>query len=107
MHIFVRLRRLILLLATALLRRKTLTSEALWKSGDKMRKTKGTGRTGRPSTCNTPVRVTDLETNESIVYPNYRAAAIAINGNRGVVYLCLEGVRQSHRGYALAYCRDE
>lgn len=68
-----------------------------------MRHNKGTGRTGRPATCNRQVKVIDILTREETIYPNYRAAAEAVGGNRGNVYLCLEGIRKTHRGYIFAY----
>lgn len=68
-----------------------------------MRKRNDDAKVGRPSTQNNKVLVTNIKTGEQTVYDNYREAARAIGGNRGVVYLCLDGVRRSHMGYSFEY----
>lgn len=58
---------------------------------------------GRPVTSNRPVRMIDKDTGEVIIFDNYRDAADSIGANRGNVYLCLEGIRKSHKGYVFEY----
>lgn len=72
---------------------------ASYKAGDNMPQNKR----GRPATIEKRVLATNLETNEQQLYSDYREAARAIGANRGNVYLCLEGIRKSHKGYRFEY----
>lgn len=60
---------------------------------------KKTTKMGRPTIHDRPVLIIE----KNAVYPNYREAAKAINGNRGCVYSCLRGDRARHLGYTFAY----
>lgn len=64
-------------------------------------------KVGRPASLNRPVAATNVYTGEERVFKNYREAAKAINGNRGVVFLCLDGIRKTHRGYEFRYADFE
>nr|DAT64206.1 MAG TPA: PROTEIN/DNA Complex catalytic motif, Helix-turn-helix DNA [Caudoviricetes sp.] len=48
------------------------------------------------------VRIIELDE----IFPSYHEAADRINGNRGCVYLCLQGMRASHKGYTFEYVKD-
>lgn len=54
---------------------------------------------GRPAKRNEPVIARNLITGEETTYANYREAAKATNGNRGVIYMCIHGERKTHLGY--------
>ena len=76
-----------------------------WKAGDHMRKKKQE-RPGRPSSLNRPVIAIDKDTGEEQRFDNYRDAAVKLKANRGVIFLCLDGVRRSHMGYEFYYASD-
>lgn len=61
---------------------------------------------GRPTNPDRGVVMINCDTGETTAFRNYREASDSIGGNRGNVYLCLEGIRKSHMGYAFKY-QDE
>ena len=58
------------------------------------------GRGRRPK--HEMVRIIELDE----IFPSYHEAADRIDGNRGCVYLCLQGMRTSHKGYTFEYVKD-
>jgi hypothetical protein len=60
-------------------------------------------RAGRPASNTRAVIATDIQTGEEIIFKNYREAAKILHANRGVVFLCLDGVRKTHHGYEFRY----
>lgn len=60
-------------------------------------------KNGRPLEHDRPVRIVELDE----VFPNYVEAAKRIDGNRGCVYQCLDGLRKKHKGYSFEYVGEK
>lgn len=60
-------------------------------------------KNGRPIENKVPVKI--LETGE--IYPSYREAADAVDGDRSCVWQCVKGYRTKHKGFTFVYSKDE